>query len=503
MFETSVEDLFLIYLNAIPEDYRQYHNCHCCRRFINKFGGLVTIDETGETRSAFWSADDAPDELENAIAAVIKAVERSRVTSVFICSEEIYGTPVTEKWHHLSLSAPKSIVFKNAIQSAFQASAEKSEDFKNVSSALADFPQAAIEQAVKLLKTEALYRSEKILGQAEWLLNLKITTENLKGQQKQNIVWRAISTAPAGFCHPRSSVIGSLLFDIASGVAAEYGFDEVARRFAAKMHPLQYQRPTAAPKEGTIAEAEKIMAKLKAEGSLQRRFCRLDEVKSLWRPSEPRVEKEASGGVFGHLKSKQSGSDVADIQTPASKMTWQKFRSTVLSNCQQIELYIPSSRGNYGCLVTAVNPDSPPILQWDTPDDRNPVSWYLWGGGSSPSQFGLNIGGFHKVSAICLGPSQWRDESDCQHQGERLLLLLDGAKESRNAGIALFPEILRTEFHGIRAVIEAHSKTAKIEGMEDPHACGLILAKGDQEWSARIRATTNGLKSEYCLDRWD
>lgn len=53
-------------------------------------------------------------------------------------------------------------------------------------------------------------------------------------------------------------MIGTLLDDIASGMS----FDSVSRRFAEKMHPLQYQRPQAAPSAGNIAQAEKIVEKL-------------------------------------------------------------------------------------------------------------------------------------------------------------------------------------------------------------------------------------------------
>ena len=499
LFETSVENLFSIYLGGIPEDRRQHHTCHCCRRFIDKFGGLVTIDENGNTVSAIWDVEDAPEDLKGAVAVVVKAVARSKVSGVFLSSEVYYGTSITGPWHHLSISPPVAMRHKDRLKTAFQSSAEKLEDLKTVRLALTEFTQPMLEQAVKLLKTEAMYRSEKVLGQAEWLLQLQIASKDSRSNEKSNILWRAIATAPSGFCHPRASMIGTLLEDIASGM----DFDSISRRFASKMHPLQYQRPTAAPTAGAIAEAEKVFTKLSAEGSLARRFCRLDEVKSVWRPQEPKAEQPAGKGVFGHLKPKGSAIEVVDIQTPAGNITWDKFRRTILPEAEQIELFTPEYPNSYGALVTAVNADAPPILQWDSEVFRNPVSWYLWHSGSSPSQYGLGVNQFHKVSAICLGPSQWRDEADCPHQASRIMLIIDGAKETRMTGSAIFPETLRSEFHGIRSVIEAYSRSAEIEGMKDPHACGLILSKSDRSWEARIRVTIKGLKTEYRLDRWD
>lgn len=489
--------LFSLYLCALPVDRAQHHNCQACRKFINTFGGLVTISDDGKTHSAMWHEDDAPDELKESVAAVRHSVERLAVTGVFKASERVCGTPVTKEWHHLALSLPAKMLVNSTVKTAFQQSAEKSEDFKTVLKALSEFTIPMLEQAVKLLKTDSLYRSEKVLGQAEWLLNLQNARGGRGGNKSTNVIWKAIATAPAGFCHPRASMIGTLLEDIAAGM----NFDLIAKRFAAKMHPLQYQRPTAPPSDGVIAQAEVIFQKLNAAGSLARRYCRLDEVKKVWSPS-PKKEEASKDGLFGHLKSKSSTKDVADIQMPAVKITWDKFRRTVLPEAETIELFVPHQPDNYGALVTAVNPDAPPILQWDLESARNPVSTYVWHGGSFPSQFGLESQQFHQLDCICFGPPQWGDEDAFAHHSNRIMLIINGAKESRMAGAAIFPENLRSEFHEIRSVIESYSRRSTIEGNDEPHACGLILSKGN-EWGTQIRVTSKGLKTLYKLDRWD
>ena len=69
-------------------------------------------------------------------------------------------------------------------------------------------------------------------------------------------------------------------------------FEVVSQRWADKMHPLQYQEPSTV-KDGTIARAEKIVAELKNAGSLQRRFAKLADVKSLRMPNTETVEPSA------------------------------------------------------------------------------------------------------------------------------------------------------------------------------------------------------------------
>lgn len=188
------------------------------------------------------------------------------------------------------------------------------------------------------------------------------------------------------------------------------------------------------------------------------------------------------------------------MSVPAITMTWDKFSRTVMSEADKIEFYSRASRDNFTALVTAVNADAPPILQWDSPEHRNPVSWYVWHGGSAPEQFGLRSGAVYPVSAVTLKPSMWN--GGFNHQGEAVIFLIEGARETRQAGAALFPEILKSEFHGIRSVIEAYSRSAEIEGMEGATACGILLKKG-QPWEHRFRVTIKGQALDYRLDRWD
>ena len=104
---------------------------------------------------------------------------------------------------------------------------------------------------------------------------------------------------------------------------------------------------------------------------------------------------------------------------------------------------------------------------------------------------------------MALKPSMWGDpEGKLAHQGQSVMLILDGARETRMAGAAIFPEFLKAEFHGIRSVIEAYSRGARIEGMEEPHAAGLLLSKGGA-WNAQLRVTASGHSLDYNLDRWD
>lgn len=494
LFTTDADGLFDAYLAEFHPAERQHHNCNACKHFINRYAGLVTIDEQGLTTPAVLNANDAPASYRASILRMERIVRKASVTGVFLTPHRVLGYPVTGPWRHMSVELPRHMLHMKLTQTAGQAMAEKREDFNNINRALGEFSMPLIEVALQVLKTDALGQSEKVLGQAQFLWDLHAA--KVAAVNHRNVVWKAIATAPAGFCHPRSSMIGTLLVDLASGMS----LPEVSRRWTEKMHPLRYQRPQAAPAMGTIAQAEKIIAQMGVKESLRRRFARIDEVVALWQPSFEAKPQPQGDSVFGHLKPKDFVAAAPDVRLPPITMTWTKFQQTVLPTADRIEFYPRLARDNYTTFLTAVNPDAPPILQWDSLEQRNPVSWYVWHGGSTPHQYGLRMGNMVPVSAITFKPSMWF--GNFQHQGEAVVFLLEGAKETRKAGAALFPSILKSEFHSIRSVIEAYSAQADIEGIEDCSAVGIMLQKGDG-WNYLFDVTSKGKVLHYILDRWD
>lgn len=498
LFTTDADFLFGAFLGGIPSEHRQHYTCNTCSQFVNTYGGLVTIGEDGKARSAIWQIDTSSS-FNAAIAAMTAKAERANVTGVFYSDKKVWGTPTTGEWHHMSVVPPANLVFNSRVKTPGQASAEKLEDFRILNMSLAEYPLAAVQQAVLLLQSDSLYRSEKCLGVAEWLLDLHnklASTKNTKIQK--NLIWRAVATAPAGFCHVRSSMIGTLLDDIVAGLS----YDAITRRFASKMNPLQYQRPQAAPTAGNIENAEKLVTELGISESLKRRFARLEDIHPIWTPRK-KADAPAPNGVFSHLKPKQAETNkVTAIDLPVQTVTWVKFQRDVLPNAERIQFFVPSVRNHYAAFVTASDPSAPPIIQWDLPEDRNPVSWYVYQNGSLPSNWLLSPLGFVDATAICFQPSMLSGKFD--HQGESAFILLDGAKDSmyRSCGLGLFPEILKSELREARATIEAFSRQGTLEGYESASACGIRLQKG-VPWDCTLRVTTKLGALMYRLDRWE
>lgn len=145
----------------------------------------------------------------------------------------------------------------------------------------------------------------------------------------------------------------------------------------------------------------------------------------------------------------------------------------------------------FGMFTTSVDPMDPPLFKWDNEDNRNPLSWYTYTGGTMPGQWNLPHG-FVQVKAVSQYPSEL---AGMGYLGSGIMLVLNGARDTRQSGLALFPSLLRGELHEVRATIEAYSAKGKIQEAcpGDPlvqHAAGRLLSpntEGDLGCLLKVR----------------
>lgn len=373
LFKTDVDDLWELYLQNLPYDARQHYNCNACRHFIERFGDLVTINEKGKIQSVIWGFE-APDFFRKSVWKMIERVEKARIRKVFISDERTLGTPTTGIWTHMHVVLPVGKTNTSRLKTAGQVMADKLEDYRMLSRANEKYSMSTLNTALELLNSETLYRGDKCLGVAKWFKELKEILEGCNNSRdKENLKWLAVATAPNGFTHISSSMIGTLLDDIQDGL----GYDAVSRRFAEKMNPNNYMRSQSAPTEGAIRQAEKVVEDLGIAESLERRYATIDEIPEfIWKRKDIVKKAEVKkGSIFGDLTPK--GKEIVskpEMNLPVTTMTWDKFKRTLLPTATGIEVKVDNPN-RLMALVTALHPESENILQWN-----NPYSWYYHGG---------------------------------------------------------------------------------------------------------------------------
>lgn len=389
LFSTTTPDLYDAYLQGLAPAHRQMSTCATCRKFVSRYGSLVIVAPDGKTVPVLWDPAPLPPRYAGAIRALAEAVSAAPIEGVFLSEEKTWGVPQTGAWTHLAVTPAEALVFKpSVLKTTSQIVAEKSRDFETLVRGLDEFPLEIVRNAHALLTNGSLLQAEKCVGVAKWLLDLHTQRKGAKNQRaRENLTWLAVGSAPVGFCHVRSTMIGTLLEDIKSGLP----FAEIKAKFAAKLDPLLYQRAQVAPTAGNIAQAE-----------------------------------------------------------------------------------------------------------------RNPVTWYVYHNGSTPTRWNLVAGAYHPVSAVALSPSMWSATRSFSHQSQSVAFVLENARDTEyTSGASFFPSLLKSEFHEIRATMEAYAKDAVVEGKGEPAACGICLSMGGT-WNFTFRVTAkDGSRSLYKLDRWD
>ena len=72
LFTTDAGELYGLLLGCIPKEARQHYNCNACRHFVNRYGGLVKIDEkTGKQTPVMW-----PETVPPFFADAVKKIRR-------------------------------------------------------------------------------------------------------------------------------------------------------------------------------------------------------------------------------------------------------------------------------------------------------------------------------------------------------------------------------------------------------------------------------------------
>jgi hypothetical protein len=494
LFVADTHNLFEVYLNSFSQVDRQFHNCDTCRRFIQTYGSIVTISADGKRHSPIWETIPAPPHYAVAVANMVSAIDRAPIKGVFLSETADLGLRQTGAWSHYALKLPETSICRDLIRSATQITAEKLEDFRMLRRYLPAYSEQTIAQVLTLLDSDALYRSEACLGRAKWHYALKQQVERTTSERvRENLIWLAVATAPPGFCHISSSMLGTLLDDIQSGM----DFESVSRRFAEKMRPDRYLRPTAAPTLGNIERAEQIIERLGIADSLQRRYARIEELELLWSPTAS-TPVTPTAGIFGHLRERAENRSSQSLDTPPITMTFEKFVRKVLPDALAIDYWLTDTKQSFAGILTAAVADAPLIFQWD-----NPFSWYVWVGGSTPKTWKLPSNGWHRVTGITYQPSMWG--KPLTHKGQSAIFILEGACETNeNRGLGLFPEFLGAHLHEVRSTIEAHSRQGNSEDPDKGTANGIMLSGGkDFGTQYRFRVRTSLGTSVYQIDRWD
>jgi hypothetical protein len=467
LYRKSLYDLFL---KRLPAKSRQHYECRACREFVEKYGFAVWLDN-GKATSVFWRPRKVSPFFKHSVEDLRRYVESLPVTGRLVTKTAGWGVQ-GGRWKHFFCNGR---VMPDV--------ASHSEDKKLFERSAMAMSAAALSTAEHYLR---LWGTSKHLDMVVWFRAAqKAYLEAIASNPStsSNLAWDIVSKAPVGFCHIKNTCVGELCESISEGRSEQY----CKHAYLKSTDGLSYQRPTSL-KGGQIDAAEKLFKEIDPS-ILERRQATLEDVqeRAIWLPRH-RTDVWTSG-VFSDLRT--------GACSAYGRVTWASFLKRLLG-VVRLQYLVPEGLNSYFAFNTSVHGGHP--FQWN-----HGVNWYMYYGGSLASRWGLRSM-WTDVLGVFLQPNEWGG-SDIGGHGA--YFVLNGARDTNasQAGLALFPEELRAEFRPVRAVMEARSKTGRLQLSEGRLAAGVCFQdksfnNGTAGYTFRVTGP-GGHITEATVDRWE
>ena len=488
-----------IFLRNLPSDLHGHYECLKCRRFFSRMAGVVYVDALGRAIPVLRGvAQNPPKFFRTAIEQVVKyAAEQPIVALADPYELQDLGNSRPERsekhaceFRHLHFTAPAVGRFEMPDTAATR----KGVDL--LRRARRDVRPTTMSVALNFLENRTdMLRAQELAPRLRWLYETLMSV----GQRDANL-WLAAAEHPV-WCHAMNGVLGKLVEDVARGASDL----EVVQNWNKVLSPATYQRPQAAPKEGTIDRAEALFQKLGLDRALARKFAtEVPEELYLWRAQ--RTPATPTGGMFRDLRgSRNRDAALPDLNVGDLPYTW--FAQNVLPRAEALDCQVSGSRGNFFGFTDALYPDAPPLFKW-----KGNLSYYLYAGGSFPGDWNLKGGTWCPVRGVTMGPAG----PEGLPSGAGAYFILKGARElhPERVGLGLFPEIMRGDLHEVRSVIERASKTRKMardSSKQEEELAGVVFhenvlepnGRRAPEACVRLRATyASGSRVVMTLTHW-
>lgn len=279
LLDTDKKRVWEAYINSFEdEEFRQEHNCNCCKSFMRQAGGLVAINSKGQIES-IWDIDlDDLDEYAETVKSIQKYLKKLLVKDIFLNDTARVGVEknVSNKdviWDHLFLDVKRSFVKPKTNIPTLKAEARSSKE--TLQRSFDAITVDAVKTALELIAQKSIYRGNESKPALEAFENAQREYLKIKNiRQKDAYCWFSSQKVGAAISRIKNSAFGTFLLDISEGKDLELSLRAYERMVA----PYNYKRPKAIVTPKMVNEAKKKLADLGLTHCLNRRQLTTDDL---------------------------------------------------------------------------------------------------------------------------------------------------------------------------------------------------------------------------------
>jgi hypothetical protein len=379
LYLTSIsgEVLWQEYLNKFPDGTnpilrkRTEHDCSCCRQFIKAVGNLVAIKDN--KLISIWDIEVANPTYQTVANAMSMLVKSHEIANVFLYSEDQVGidknfeqteTGVTT-WNHFYIKIPSKGQNRSLHYAVRKDIATKQSDVRTsvevFTRSLNEIDGESISTVLDLIKQNSIYRGEEHKFVVDAFDKLSKQYKALPETERDNFVWSKSKDTPGSVLRIRSSVIGSLLNDLAEGKDLE----DAVRSFESKVAPMNYKRPSALVTKSMVEAAKTKIAELNLTSALQRRYANLNDItinNILF--VDRATRKILKGDIFDSIPTKSPAT--AKQLDKVEEITIEKFVQDILPKAESLEVFFENRAiSNLVSLIAPQHKNSSKLIKWD------------------------------------------------------------------------------------------------------------------------------------------
>lgn len=360
------------YLSGFSDkNFRQEHNCNCCKSFLRQFGGIVGIKDNKKV--SLWDNVVVPEEFEQSVKNLREYIQSRPVTDIFLTKESRCGTKSNldmkrnVTWNHFYLDIPQSNVVsdKGPLLSVAR-------DSKAVlKRSLDELTLEATETVLDLIAQNSLYRGKEFEPMLVKFQTLQKEYDKLLDEEeKNNFCWVKSKDPQTGtsVSRIRNTAIGTLLI----GLSAGFDLEDSVREFERIVAPTNYKRPTSLITPKMVEQAKDKLRELGLLESLERRYANDTDLR-------------VSNVIF-----KDTPTVVTDVFDEMAKETIvnprkfskveeigiEDFINNVVPGAKTIEVLFENSHlNNLVTLIAPKDPETLSLFKWN-----NGFSWSYTGG---------------------------------------------------------------------------------------------------------------------------
>lgn len=391
------DKIFQLYLDGFDEEYRQEHNCNCCKSFIRQYGGIVSIIDNKVV--SIWDNINAPDKYAKSLENLSQYIHSLAISSVFYNNSTECGTKQ-------SFDKKRGLVWKHfyfSLNSRFITNdiGEKS-NLDNTSKevlvrSLQEISLESVDVVLELIAQNSLYRGNEFKNTITEFRKLKKQYDSLKTEEKDLFCWSKVKDVHASVLRIKNSSIGTLLLDLTSGTE----LDIAVTKFERVVAPTNYKRPTALITNKMIDATKKKLEELGLINSLNRRYANLTDINV---ENLLFTDKSSELNDVFDMVAKDAIVDVRKM-SKVEEISIDDFINNVLPSTKSVELLLENRQfNNFVSLITAE--EECKLFKWD-----NPFSWSYTGGITDSIKERVKQAG-GKVDGVLRASLSWSNYDD-------------------------------------------------------------------------------------------